>query len=44
MKIFVIKRSKYEELYMDLWEKWFIKIDEKLKLANLEKNKIYDIL
>ncbi len=32
-----ITREKYEELCMDLWEKCLIKIDEALKLANLEK-------
>ena len=39
-----ITRKKYEDLCMDLWKKCLIKIDEALKLANLEKNKIDEII
>ncbi len=39
-----ITRSKYELLCLDLCSKCLIKIDEALKLANLEKNKIDEII
>ncbi len=39
-----IKRNKYEELCMDLWEKCLKILDEAVKKAKLEKNKIDEII
>ena len=39
-----IKRSKYEELCMDLWEKCFKVVDKTLEKAKLKKEEIDDII
>jgi len=39
-----IQRSKYEELCMDLWEKCIKIVDETLKLAQLKKEEIDEII
>ncbi len=39
-----IKRTTYEELCMDLWDKCIIRIEEALKLANLKKENIDEII
>ena len=41
---FTINRINYEELCKDLFDKCFVKIDEALKLAKLEKNNIDEIV
>ena len=39
-----IKRSEYEKLCIDLWEKCFIKIDKAIQLAKLKKDDINEII
>ena len=40
----IIKRTEYEELCKDLFEKYFVKVDETLKFAKLDKKEIDEII
>ena len=40
----IIKRTEYEELCKDLFEKYFVKVDETLKFAKLDKKKLDEII
>ena len=40
----IIKRTEYEELCKDLFEKCFVKVDETLKFAKLDKKEIDEII
>ena len=41
---FIITRSKFEELCVDLWEKCFERIEEAFKIAKLNKKDINEII
>ena len=40
----IIKRTEYEELCKDLFEKCFVKVDETLKFAKLDKKELDEII